>query len=384
VKKNALLFSIMLITMLLLSGCWNYREIDKLAIVSGLAIDKNAQGDQFLLTAEIIDLKETMTQSKIASRKIEAKGESIFDAMRNMIKISAKKLYWSHAKAIVVSKDVATQDIVSIVDWISRDHEARITLNLFVSKEQTASELLFQQSVTTDIRSFEMEDMLMGNRSLSKAPNVKVYEFMNDLSEEGISGILPALGITMNMDEKTAELSGTAVFKKEKFIGFLDEEDSKFLLFVKDKIKGGVYTIKVEEESPNEIITLEIFKNKTKITPVYNNDILSIMISTTTEVAIEEQNTTNNYIDEEGRKKLISIAEKTLEQDVENTIKKVQQDFGSDIFGFGRIVKAEMPSLWKTMDKKWDTIFKDLEVHVNSEIKIKNSSLTSAPLKVGD
>ena len=207
---------------------------------------------------------------------------------------------------------------------------------------------------------------------------------MNDLSEEGISGILPALGITMNMDEKTAELSGTAVFKKEKFIGFLDEEDSKFLLFVKDKIKGGVYTIKVEEESPNEIITLEIFKNKTKITPVYNNDILSIMISTTTEVAIEEQNTTNNYIDEEGRKKLISIAEKTLEQDVENTIKKVQQDFGSDIFGFGRIVKAEMPSLWKTMDKKWDTIFKDLEVHVNSEIKIKNSSLTSAPLKVGD
>lgn len=374
----------MLITMLLLSGCWNYREIDKLAIVSGLAIDKNAQGDQFLLTAEIIDLKETMTQSKIASRKIEAKGESIFDAMRNMIKISAKKLYWSHAKAIVVSKDVATQDIVSIVDWISRDHEARITLNLFVSKEQTASELLFQQSVTTDIRSFEMEDMLMGNRSLSKAPNVKVYEFMNDLSEEGISGILPALGITMNMDEKTAELSGTAVFKKEKFIGFLDEEDSKFLLFVKDKIKGGVYTIKVEEESPNEIITLEIFKNKTKITPVYNNDILSIMISTTTEVAIEEQNTTNNYIDEEGRKKLISIAEKTLEQDVENTIKKVQQDFGSDIFGFGRIVKAEMPSLWKTMDKKWDTIFKDLEVHVNSEIKIKNSSLTSAPLKVGD
>ncbi|NLL71368.1 MAG: Ger(x)C family spore germination protein [Epulopiscium sp.] len=383
-KKNALLFSIMLITMLLLSGCWNYREIDKLAIVSGLAIDKNAQGDQFLLTAEIIDLKETMTQSKIASRKIEAKGESIFDAMRNMIKISAKKLYWSHAKAIVVSKDVATQDIVSIVDWISRDHEARITLNLFVSKEQTASELLFQQSVTTDIRSFEMEDMLMGNRSLSKAPNVKVYEFMNDLSEEGISGILPALGITMNMDEKTAELSGTAVFKKEKFIGFLDEEDSKFLLFVKDKIKGGVYTIKVEEESPNEIITLEIFKNKTKITPVYNNDILSIMISTTTEVAIEEQNTTNNYIDEEGRKKLISIAEKTLEQDVENTIKKVQQDFGSDIFGFGRIVKAEMPSLWKTMDKKWDTIFKDLEVHVNSEIKIKNSSLTSAPLKVGD
>ena len=383
-KKNALLFSIMLITMLLLSGCWNYREIDKLAIVSGLAIDKNAQGDQFLLTAEIIDLKETMTQSKIASRKIEAKGESIFDAMRNMIKISAKKLYWSHAKAIVVSKDVATQDIVSIVDWISRDHEARITLNLFVSKEQTASELLFQQSVTTDIRSFEMEDMLMGNRSLSKAPNVKVYEFMNDLSEEGISGILPALGITMNMDEKTAELSGTAVFKKEKFIGFLDEEDSKFLLFVKDKIKGGVYTIKVEEESPNEIITLEIFKNKTKITPVYNNDILSIMISTTTEVAIEEQNTTNNYIDEEGRKKLISIAEKTLEQDVENTIKKVQQDFGSDIFGFGRIVKAEMPSLWKTMDKKWDTIFKDLEVHVNSEIKIKNSSLSSAPLKVGD
>ena len=52
-KKNALLFSIVLDHHALLSGCWNYR-IDKLAIVSGLAIDKNAQGDQFLQT-EIID-----------------------------------------------------------------------------------------------------------------------------------------------------------------------------------------------------------------------------------------------------------------------------------------------------------------------------------------
>ena len=376
--------------MFLLSSCWSYEEIDKMAIISGLAIDKNTENNLFLLTAEIIDFKEATAQSKINSQIIESTGESIFDAVRNMIKISAKKLYWSHAKSIIISQDIATEDIIPLIDWISRDHESRLSMNLFVSKEKTAKELLSQHSVTTEIRTFEMESMLRGNKDLSKAPKVTIYEFMDELSLDGISPVLPAIGTTWNKEEKTAELSGTAVFRKDKFIGFLNEIDSKSFLFIKNKIKGGILNIKLDKEQykthnhTNPYVVLEIFKNKTKITPIYKNNRLSMNINITTEVTIEEQNTNINYVNNEDITKLKAIAEQQLEDHIKKVIKMVQQEFQSDIFGFGRIVKAEMPSTWKKIEKNWDLLFKELDVTVHSEIKIKNSALTSTPVKVGD
>lgn len=380
-KKRFIFFIfIIIINITLLSGCWNYREIEKLAIASGLAIDKNKKGDRFLLTAEIIDIKQGMNEVKIGSKRIESEGDSIFDAMRNMIKISGERLYWSHAKVIILSQDVAKDDIISIIDWIARDQEPRLTLYLLVSKEKTAKELLSQKSVTTEIRSFEMNYMLTGNNLLSKAPKVEAYEFMNDLSVSGISPSLPAIGIAINEGERTSELSGTAVFKKEKLIGFLDSEDTKFYFFIKNKIKGGLLVIPGSKDN----ITLEIFKNKTKVKPIYSDGNLLMKVDIKTEVSIAEEATNVDYISEKGRAKLKSYAEKSLEKDIENVIKKVQGDFGSDIFGFGKIVKAELPSLWKDIKDDWDDIFKELEVEVKAEVQIRNSGLTISPIKVGE
>lgn len=380
-----LVFLIFMIIMILflLTGCWNYRELDKLAIVSGLAVDKSEKGDKFLLTAEVIDIKQGTTEVKISSIRIESEGETIFDAMRNMIKISGKRLYWSHAKVIILSQDVAKESVIPIIDWISRDQEPRLTLNLLVSKEKTAKELLSQQSVTTEIRSFEMNYMLMGNSVLSKAPKVEVYELMNDLSDDGISASLPAIGITTNEGKRTSELSATAVFKRDKLVGFLDGEDTKYYLFIKNKIKGGLLAVKTAEEGTSDVIILEIFKNKTKIKTIYSDGKLLMKVHVKTEVSIAEEDTSVDYISKKGRTKLKSHAEKSLERDIENVIKKVQSDFGTDIFGFGKVVEAEFPSLWKDIKDDWSDIFKDLEVEVKAEIEIRNSGLTISPIKVG-
>lgn len=368
----------------LLTGCWNYREIDKYAIVSGLAIDKNEKGDGFLLTAEVIDIRPGMNEVKISSIRVEAEGNTIFDAIRNMIKISGKRLYWGHAKIVIISQDVAKDSIIPIVDWISRDQEPRLTTNILVSIEKTANELLSQESVTTEIRSFEMSYMLVGNRVLSKAPKVGVYELMNDLSCSGISPVLPTISITTNEGKRTSELSGIAAFKGDKLIGFLDGEDAKFYLFIKDKIESALLVAKIDEGNSIDNITLEAFKNKTKIKPVYDEGKLLMKIHVRTEVVISEEDKGRDYISEKGRAKLKTYAEATLEKDIENVIKKVQSNFKSDIFGFGKIVRAEMPSLWKDIKNDWDDIFNNLEVEVKAEIQIRNSGLTISPIKVGE
>lgn len=383
--NKRLFFLVLIIIMILffLTGCWNYRELDRLAIVSGVAVDKSEKGDKFLLTTEVIDVKPGATEVKISSIRIDSEGDTIFDAMRNMIKISGKKLYWSHAKIIILSQDVAKESIIPIVDWISRDQEPRLTLYILVSKEKTAKEILSQQSVTTDIRSFEINNMISANNSLSKAPEIEVYEVINDIASDGIYPALPAIGIAFNDGKSTSELSGTAVFKKDKLIGFLDGEQTKYYLFVRDKIKGGILVVKMPEEGSSKGIALEIFKNKTKVKPIYSNGKFIIKVDIKTEVTIGEEDTSIDYISENGRDKLKAYAEKSLEKHVEDVIKKVQHDFDSDVFGFGKIVKSEMPSLWKEIKNDWNDIFKELEVEVNAKIQIRNSGFTISPVKVG-
>jgi spore germination protein KC len=61
--KITLLILIILVNSILAAGCWSYREVDKLGIVAGVAVDTGANG-QYKLTVEIVHIsggKDTKT-----------------------------------------------------------------------------------------------------------------------------------------------------------------------------------------------------------------------------------------------------------------------------------------------------------------------------------
>jgi spore germination protein KC len=384
-SKLFLLAFLFIINTIILSGCWNYKEIDNLAIVAGVAIDKGENGNDYKLTAEIIDIRPIGREaSQIASKRIEAYGKTIFDAIRNAIKISAKKLFWSDAKVFVISQSVAKEGILPILDFIYRDSEPRLQLHILISKEKTANELLTQQSITTDIRSFEMEEMVLSDKYLSKSPQIEVDQITNALAGESASFTLPAVGVVINDGYRTSELSGMALFKKDKFIGFMDEDNTKYFLFIKNQIEGGLLLEKVSPEGSKPDVTFEVFKNKTRVRPVYSKGEISMSIDVSAEVTVDELDTLQDYTTEKGRNVLIKKAEQSLRTQLADVIKKVQRDYNTDIFGFGNIIYQEMPSLWKSIKPKWDKIFSDLDVNINTSINIRNSALAKNPIKVGD
>lgn len=380
-NKFLLLILIIVLTIVPLTGCWSYKEIDKLAIVSGMAIDKDSSGKGYKLTAEIINITSASKEPQFNSLKLESRGDTIFDCNRNMINISAKRLYWGHATTIIVSEEVAKDGLIPILDWIVRDSEPRLTIYIFVSKAKDAKEILNVQSVSTEIRSFELESMIISNKILSKTPNIQAYELIDDITTGGISPVIPTIGVVMNGGEKTTELSGGAILNKDALAGFMSLEDVKYYLFVRNQIKGGLLTINLGKGDSKDNATLEIFKNKTKITPKVSDGKLSMSIKVKTEVAIGELDTSIDFISKSGMEQLKGIAEKSLEGDILKTIKKIQEDFGLDIFGFGNIVKEQMPDLWKDISKDWDAIFKDLVVEVDADVHIRSSGHSSKTIK---
>lgn len=383
VKSSFAIIMIVLIS-LFLSGCWNYRDVDKLNVVSGITVDKSLDNDKYLLTAEIVEIETGGRESILNSSKVQAEGETFFDAIRNMISTAGKKLFFSHMKVVIISQDVAREGIIQIADFITRDNEPRLELNLLVSKEETASEILNYRTIGEELRSLKLYEMLESQRNLSKAPIIRCVDFIQAASSDGECAILPLVGGTMMKGEKTLEISGTAVFKKDKLIGFLDGDETKYLLFIKNMINYGILPEMGKGKVTNHSISLEIFKNKTKIKPIYSDGKISIHIDTKTTAAIGEHGNETNFIDKKGRDELKTYAEKSLEKNIKALVRKVQVEYDADIFGFGNEIKIKMPWVWREISSDWDNLFQDLTVNVISKMDITTSGSVIKPIRIGE
>ncbi|MBK1811469.1 Ger(x)C family spore germination protein [Clostridium sp. YIM B02505] len=363
-----------------LTGCWNYREIESMSIVAGVAIDRSQTTKQYEMTAEIIDI-ESGKDSRSVPRYITLTGDSIFDIARNMITISDRKLYWSHAKCIIVSTSLAREGLGNIIDWFIRDAETRSDMYLLVSTEKTAKEIITASPTSGKIMSLELSRQLKNQKLASRAPILDLWDFADSLIQPGKSATVPRVFLNKQSGIPTPSIDGIAIFKKDTLIGIIEGTETKYLLFALNKIKGGLLLVYTENQKP---LTLEIFQSKTKIKPVLKGDSLNINIMTETVVSIAEDQPLIEFYKEEQRKEIERNASLVLQNSIYNSIRKVQEEYGSDIFGFGTKVHEDMPKAWKKLSTSWSDRFKELPISVTSKVKIKNSATTSKPLEIGD
>lgn len=375
---------LIIILCILLTGCWSYKEISSLYIIAGVAIDKVQETNKYNITIEFVNIKENQRQENFESVLLEVEGDSIGDAVTTMIRIAAKKPYWSHAATIIISEDVAREGIIPFLDLFLRSTEARLDTNIYISKEKSAKQILEVESLSTDVKSYELNIMSNESKNLVRVPLLKVYEVINQLSIPKVHIVLPAIELYSNAGQMNNQLSGGGVFSKGKLVGFLEDKDMLAYLFIKDKVKAGTFDLKTGIDNPHDTIIMDILRSNTKIKTIYGDEKLCFNIYIKTDVDILELTTMTDYLSFEGRKKLEKLAEESLEREIKDHIKDVQNRFAFDIFGFGSIIRQRDPKIWRTMEEDWDSIFMDIDVNISCDIEIKNSGHSLKPIKVVD
>lgn len=363
-----------------ITGCWNYREIDSLTIVAGVGIERDPKNSDLIIYLELILPSSSSQEHPSESKIIESRGSTMFDAIRNAIRISGKRLFWSHAQIIVISEDAARKGILDLIDFFYRDAEARLTSHLLVAQNASVKDILTSKSVTNQIRSFEIHEILKSQRSIEKYPKVEIYNLITMLKFDVPYAYLPSITIVKQMDSEVLEVFGTAIFKGDKLQGFLDSEETKYFLYIINEIKGGLLVKNNGQENLNNRISLEVFNNKTTLTPVFRNGRFMMEIHTETEASIAETGPKVNYADKSGLTAVTEDMQIFLQQNILRVIQKVQNDFDIDIFGFGQTIYRDMPDIWKQYKNNWDTEFMDLEFIVSSKIKIRNTATATKAL----
>lgn len=373
-NKKGKCFIIVLLMLFLLCGCQGYRGLDEMVIVTGIAIDKTPENDNYRLTFEIVDLTVPVKEMGLKGQVIESEGKTLFDAVRNAKKRITKKLYFGQAQIIIVSQEIArNEDVGIIVDWFLRDVECRETMCFIISQEETAREMFEIEALTHPLVSTEINNILeLDQEVTSTTLCVELYKAFGGLHSEGEELALPVIHKAINNGKTVGETNGMAVFKDNKLVGFLPPNESKYYLFAIDEVKGGILTLSAFGEEHN--ISLEIFENKTGASFDYKDGKVKVTVKTDTTVYLGEVMRPYAPMDEKEINELEDIAKSELKKNISNSIKKVQSEFGADIYGFGNMIYKKDIKLWKQLAENWEEHFRTLEVEVESEIEIANTA----------
>ena len=374
--KKCLAFILCIILCSVLTGCWNYREIESLAVAAGVGIDRDSQSGEYIIYVEFIQPSETKEQTPV-STVVESRGKTIFDAIRGSIATSGKRIFWSHAQIIVVSEDVARQGILDVLDFFYRGQEQRLTLYLLVVQDASAKDIFDSKGITNQILSYEISDTVRYVDSIEKFPKVELYKIIETMKSEVPYAYAPSITVKKQQDKEVTQVFGTAIFKGDNLQGFLGQEDTKYFLYVIDEIKGGLLVNNDAHDSPNSNISLEVFNSKTTVKPIYNDGKITMEIKIKTETAIAEVGPDININDIAGLTALQEDMQKFLQQNIKRVIQKVQSEFGTDIFGFGQIIYQHLPDVWKQYKNNWESEFNNLEFNITSEIDFRNTAQAS-------
>jgi len=371
-KIIAVIFAAVLLC-LTFSGCWDYRSLDELTIVAGIAVDKGKiYPDGFTVTLEVVEASAT-DKSAVKSTMLEVEGSTIFQAIYNASGKLYNRVYFGNTDILVISEEVAREHgLNKVIGAFLRDTSIRDTISVLISREKTASEIITPQDGEEIIASYNISNIInQSTDSLNTARVLNLVRVYSKLSVGTDNIALPAFGFSQDGDgEKMPETKGAAVFTGDKLTGFIDDSDVPYLLFVTEKIHSGAYSFFLQEE---QYATLSIHSSRPKIDFAYNGDKLNLYVDVKLSASAVELSPNYTAFGGDGISQLEQRAAEALNSGISEMIRDMQKNYKADLFGFDDAVYRNNPALWEKVKNNWREEFAAADIIVNSDFKIKNT-----------
>jgi len=381
---------IILIFIFCLTGCYNYRELNELAITSGMAIDK--ENDEYILTIQVVNDEKTGTGNSSSSDNskfiiYEGRGKNLQQTLRNAVEDIPRIIYTNSMQILIISEDVAKEGIYNILDLIFRKTELNKQFYTIISKDTKASDILKVVTPLETLNAKKIVDSLKVDSKYYGLAELITYEDMLSVYlNKNKEIVLPSIYIENKTDEsnnasslKTTDvktklkLGPTAIFKDDKMLGYLSKEQSISLSYIKNKIIDSITTYECEKD---KFISIELNQIKSKTNIIKNKPIVTFNISANG--IITETQCKLNLEDTKIIEEIKNNAEEKLKNQIESSILDIRDTFNSDIFGIKDLYYKNNLKYYKNIKDDWYiNTFPNLEIKVivNIDLNAKGNAI---------
>lgn len=396
--KQRIVGSIVLICLcLFMAGCWDMRELQDRNLVLAVGIDTADAGlkpgiapeqamqakstetfvqphgtKRYRLSLQLLKLApggEEKEESK--TYVISNTGESLFEMIRDMLGQTSKSLWFEHIQVIIISEEVLKQvGLSEILDFFKRDAEMRSRIKIYITPGTARSLLEYNPP------SKEAGGIYLANLMRQHARNIHVTGARTDLGftiqyfDSNSNNVLPRIEIA----DKVVKMGGTAVFKKDKFIGYVDEYAVAGMKFILGTEKSAIVTIECPDHPEHQVI-FELFRHDTRLMPHVEGGTIYFTLDINMygnlgelQGDIELANTMDpQYV----HKLEVAFAEE-IKRNVlyaEKISKEMRVDF---ISKFAAKMKAYEPDTWEQVKDQWDEMYPNIPLVVSVNVSIRN------------
>ncbi|MEK3914617.1 Ger(x)C family spore germination protein [Paenibacillus sp. FSL H7-0331] len=229
---------LMIISCLCLTGCWDMVEVNQLAIVNFIGLDKNPDTGLYTVYYHIINPSGIATQktsginSPIYSYRIESKtiGE-IYDKMLDKI---PRRPFFDHYQSLVVTERTAKEGVEELINYLVKHSDNRSTIHMFVTTSRLSD--IMDTYTTLERMPGRVIHTIVENQSKQSgraSKQSRVKDLVENMESSSLT-ILPLITLSSSQPKPTTNryeqidankgniaLDGGAVFKAGQMIGKL-------------------------------------------------------------------------------------------------------------------------------------------------------------------
>lgn len=393
-QKSILLF----IVLLMLTGCVGKREINDLALVMAVGLDKGEKDGTVKVTAQIARPADARGQTGAPAGQtgesiwtVDAEGETIFEAVRNLSSFSSRRVFWAHNFVIVINEDLAKEGIADIIDFFTRNPELRMRTWVVLTPEK-ASELVATVTGLEVIPGESIYKLFRYSTISVQAPRSQMLDLQSAFLSESSQPVLArALLKEQEIENKNPEkgstrkqvvLEGAGIFRDDKLVGTLKPTEARGMLLFREQLDSGVVVVSCPSK-PERKVSVELRDQNFKVKPFYKKGKVSFRANLQTFASVVEAGCPLNMDNQEELTKLETSLEKELEKEINDTVNKIQKEYKADALELGKVFHNRFPYEWNTIKGDWQELFQEAEVKITVDAIVNHGSLLFEPTVSG-
>lgn len=390
-KSKILAMGLLICLCATITGCWDMRELQNRNFVLAAAIDvadAATSGSaavtrtetfvqphgtkRYRLSLQVLKLTATEPESKkaavVKTFVVSNTGESMFEMLRDMLGQTSKGLWFEHLQTIVISEAAVRQaGLAPIIDLFRRDAEMRWRIRVYITPGEARPLLEYKPPTGEPGGIFLAQILQLHTRNIhvlgARSDLGYITQMLDNKEDIGIPRI--------EMADKVVKAGGMAVFKKDKFVGYLDEYAVMGLKFLRGTEKSAVFSVACPEH-PGEVLVFELFDHDTVLRPHVAGDKIYFTLDIAMRGNIGEiQGTGHDTTNPEHVRKLELLFAEAVKRSVLYA-KDVLQADGVDVLTFRRKLKAYEPDTWEKIKARWDEIYPTVPLDVSVNVTIRN------------
>ena len=382
-KHKRVLICILILTLLLTSGCWDKIELEQRVFITAMLIDLNEEDKENKPIGSTGAFNDDMPEKLkitfgMANPSKIQEGENAFltrsvtsvnatKAVEKLATMTSRVPFYGQLRLVILTERLVRnkETFKEILDHIERDAviNSLAKVVIFTGNPEEAFEIDPKLEI---LNSVYVTGIMDNSKITSETTDMTLTELLSSIRNNDGLAAVPLLEVRPQ-DGRGFEINRLALIKDYSLLDYLDTRYVRTYKIMNRKFKNGKKVINYKGlEIPFVIYTMnrEIWLEE-------GGDNLKYRVKVEVEGDIKEYSFEENLFETNTLKDIQQKIQESIKMELQESTRYFQNVIGADYLGFGDYTNKYHNSVYKKYKENWDEAFKKAEISYDVKADIR-------------